>query len=57
MLPNRPNIILIITDQQRFDTIRALGVPHIDTPNLDRLVDKGVTFSPHGQIHPFPIRL
>ena len=45
MPSDRPNIILIITDQQRYDTIRALGYPHVDTPNLDRLVNEGVTFS------------
>ncbi len=39
-----PNIILIITDQQRFDTIRALGFDYMDTPNLDRLVHEGVSF-------------
>jgi arylsulfatase len=43
-MPERPNIILIITDQQRYDTINALGYPYIDTPNLDRLVNEGVTF-------------
>ena len=41
----RPNIIFIITDQQRFDTINALGYPHMDTPNLDRLVREGTVFS------------
>lgn len=41
----RPNIIFIITDQQRFDTISALGYPHMDTPHLDRLVHEGVSFS------------
>ena len=45
MANERPNIILIITDQQRFDTIRALGFPYVDTPNLDRLVNEGVTFT------------
>ena len=45
MASNRPNMILIITDQQRFDTIRALGYPYVDTPNLDRLVNEGVTFT------------
>jgi len=39
-----PNIILIITDQQRFDTINALGFPYMDTPNIDRLVNEGVSF-------------
>ncbi len=42
---NRPNIILIMTDQQRYDTIRALGYPYMDTPNLDRLVNEGVAFT------------
>lgn len=44
-MPSRPNIIFLITDQQRFDTIRALGYDYIDTPNLDRLVNEGVTFT------------
>ena len=37
--------MFIMTDQQRFDTIAALGNPHIYTPNLDRLVSRGLTFS------------
>ncbi len=41
----QPNILWICTDQQRFDTIGALGNPHIITPNLDRLVDQGVAFT------------
>ncbi len=41
---NRPNILWICTDQQRWDTIRALGNEHIHTPNIDRLVARGVTF-------------
>lgn len=45
MTDARPNIILIMTDQQRYDTIAALGFPYVDTPNLDRLVGEGVTFS------------
>ena len=40
----RPNIVLVITDQQRYDTIAALGHPYVDTPNLDRLVREGVSF-------------
>ncbi len=40
----RPNIILINTDDQRFDTIRALGNKEILTPNLDSLVRHGMTF-------------
>ncbi|MCA9029587.1 MAG: sulfatase-like hydrolase/transferase [Planctomycetaceae bacterium] len=42
---SRPNIIFIITDQQRFDTIAELGFPYMDTPHLDRMVREGVTFT------------
>lgn len=44
MPDTRPNIILIITDQQRYDTIGALGFDYADTPHLDRLVVEGVSF-------------
>ena len=44
MSDTRPNILWICTDQQRFDTIHALGNDDIRTPNLDRLVAEGVTF-------------
>jgi arylsulfatase len=40
-----PNILWICTDQQRFDTIQALGNQHIHTPNLDRLAASGVAFA------------
>ena len=35
----------IFVDQQRFDTIGALGNPVIKTPNIDRLVNSGVAFT------------
>lgn len=44
-MKERPNIILIITDQQRYETIQALGYPHVETPHLDKLVHEGVSFS------------
>ncbi len=44
-MANKPNIILIMTDQQRYDSIAALGFPYAITPNLDALVEKGVTFT------------
>ena len=40
-----PNILLLFTDQQRFDTIGALGNPYIQTPELDRLTAEGVAFT------------
>ena len=45
MSDSRPNIAFIVTDQQRFDTINALGYPYMDTPNLDRMVNEGVVFT------------
>ncbi len=41
----RPNILFLFSDDQRADTIRALGNAHITTPNLDRLVNEGMTFN------------
>ena len=40
----RPNVLLIYTDQQRWDTIHYDGNPHIHTPNLDELAASGVLF-------------
>jgi arylsulfatase len=45
MASSRPNILWYCTDQQRFDTIRALGNPHVRTPTMDRLVHEGVAFT------------
>ena len=44
MTNKRPNLILIMTDQQRGDTIACSGNEHIQTPNLDRLCATGVRF-------------
>jgi arylsulfatase A-like enzyme len=40
----RPNVVLLLTDDQRFDTLHALGNPVCQTPHLDSLVRAGVTF-------------
>ena len=45
MSREKPNILFLFTDDQRFDTIRALGNEDIITPNLDRLVEEGTTFT------------
>ena len=39
-----PNILLIFTDQQRWDTIGAYGNTIIKTPNLDRMARQGAVF-------------
>ena len=41
---DRPNIILIMTDQQRFDTIGAWGYDYAITPAMDRLAEEGLSF-------------
>ncbi len=40
----KPNILWICTDQQRYDSIAALGNPHVSTPNIDALANEGVAF-------------
>lgn len=42
---SQPNIILIYTDQQRADTIGALGNDIIETPTIDGLVRDGTAFT------------
>lgn len=42
---SRPNILFILTDDQRHDTIHALGNPYIRTPTMDGLVQRGTAFS------------
>ena len=42
---SRPNILFLMTDQQRGDCLGAAGNRVIHTPNLDRLAQEGVRFS------------
>ena len=44
MPSKRPNIIVTIADDQRFDTIAAHGNRQILTPNLDRLAERGTSY-------------
>lgn len=43
----RPNVLILYTDQQRWDALGAAGNPEIQTPNLDRLAAGGTRFSHH----------
>jgi arylsulfatase A-like enzyme len=43
-MENRPNVIFIMTDQQRADTLGAAGCEWMITPSLDRLAQDGVLF-------------
>ena len=42
---DKPNILFLFADDQRADTIAALGNPVIKTPNLDRLARSGLAFN------------
>ncbi|MDP6468676.1 MAG: sulfatase-like hydrolase/transferase [Pirellulaceae bacterium] len=42
---DRPNVLFIFADDQCFETVSALGHTDIETPNLDRLVRQGTTFT------------
>jgi len=41
----QPNILFLLTDDQSFNTIQALGNKEVFTPNMDRLVAGGTTFT------------
>ncbi len=41
----RPNIILVVVDDLRWDEFGAGGHPYLKTPNVDRLAREGVSFS------------
>lgn len=40
----RPNVIFLLTDDQRWDTLGAMGNRIIRTPHLDRMAEQGVVF-------------
>jgi arylsulfatase A-like enzyme len=42
---SRPNIIFLLTDDQRDNTLGAMGHPFVKTPNLDRLLSQSVRFT------------
>src|SRR5437868_6776242 len=39
-----PNILFILSDDQRYDALSCAGHPIVKTPNLDRLAGQGVRF-------------
>ena len=42
--PTRPNVLLIISDDQAWADYGFMGHPHIQTPHLDRLAAQSLTF-------------
>ena len=43
-MPHQPDIVLILTDQQRYDQVGYASGGHFETPNLDRLAAAGTIF-------------
>ena len=41
----RPNVLFILTDDQRWDCMSCAGHPFLKTPNIDRLAKEGVRFA------------
>ena len=42
--PKKPNILLILVDDLRFDEFGAGGHPYMKTPHIDRIAREGVKF-------------
>ena len=43
-MSDQPHIVLVMSDQQRWDTLRCYGYDHMQTPHLDRLAARGIAF-------------
>jgi N-acetylglucosamine-6-sulfatase len=42
--PARPNVLVILTDDQRWDAMSCAGHPFMKTPNMDRIANEGARF-------------
>ena len=42
---DKPNILLVLTDQMRSTAMGCAGVEKVHTPNLDRLASQGTRFT------------
>jgi len=42
---DKPNFIIIFTDDQGYQDVGCFGSPNINTPNLDRMADEGTKFT------------
>src|SRR6476659_11233654 len=41
---DKPNILFIVTDDQRWDCLSCAGHPFLKTPNIDRIANEGAYF-------------
>ncbi|MDA0767590.1 MAG: sulfatase [Verrucomicrobia bacterium] len=46
-LAKQPNVVFILTDDQRWDAMGCAGHPYLKTPHIDRLAAEGVRFKNH----------
>jgi N-acetylglucosamine-6-sulfatase len=46
-MADQPNVLFILTDDQRYNALSCMGHPHLKTPNIDRLADEGLLFKNH----------
>ncbi|MFZ5965361.1 sulfatase-like hydrolase/transferase [Thalassococcus sp. BH17M4-6] len=44
-MTDRPNVLWIMADQLRFDYLSCYGHPHLHTPHIDALAQRGVRFT------------
>ncbi len=49
----RPNVIVIVVDDLRWDEFGAAGHPYLETPNIDRLAREGALFT--NSFHAVPL--
>ena len=52
-MSDRPNILVILSDQQRSDSLACYGNVFVHSPNIDRLASEGVRFL--DAFTPFPL--
>ena len=41
----KPNIIFLLTDDQRYNALGCMGNEEIQTPHIDKLAEQGVVFT------------
>lgn len=49
---DRPNVLLVHTDEQRVDSLGCYGTEVVSTPHIDGLASTGVTFEEGHCTHP-----
>ena len=50
---DRPNLVVVVVDDLRFDEFSAGGHPYLETPNIDRLAAEGALFT--NSFHAVPL--